>query len=437
VPPIADVPKARRPATLLVLSQVYVPDPASVGQHMADAAAEMVRRGHRVVVLTARRGYDDPSVRYAKREVLDGVEVSRLPLSSLGKGSIPIRLLGGALFLAQAVIRGLFLRRLDFVLVSTSPPMCGLAALAIAAVRRVPIKYWVMDLNPDQMIALGKLRESSVLVRLFDAFNRAILRRADDVVALDRFMAERLLRKEEIRGALAVLPPWPLEDHLEPVPREENPFRQAHGLTDRFVVMYSGNHGPSNPVGTILRAAERLRSESSLVFAFVGGGIGKVEIEETIRRGASNVLSLPYQPLSQIRYSLSAADVHLVTVGDAVVGIVHPCKVYGAMAVGRPIVLLGPCPCHVSDLIDAYRIGWRIEHGDVDGAVRTLREIRATPPAELARMGERAREAVRAKLSKHALCGGLCDVLERGVIVPRSGGQGSSIALRTDTITWT
>ena len=50
--------------TLLVLSQVYVPDPASVGQHMADAAQSMAARGYRVRVLTAGRGYDDPSVKY-------------------------------------------------------------------------------------------------------------------------------------------------------------------------------------------------------------------------------------------------------------------------------------------------------------------------------------------------------------------------------------
>src|SRR5262245_32534359 len=413
--------------TLLVLSQVYVPDPASVGQHMADAAEEMARRGHRVIVLTSRNGYDDPSVRYEARETLRGVDVRRLPFSSFGKGSIPIRLLAGALYLAQAVARALFVRPLDCVLVSTSPPMCGVAGLLIAAVRRVPLKYWVMDLNPDQMVALGKLREGSLTARVFDFFNRMLLRHADDVVVLDRFMAERLARKGEIRGRLTILPPWPLDDHLEPVAHESNPFRKNEGLDGTFVVMYSGNHGPSNPVATILAAASVLERDPGLRFLFVGGGIGKAEIEGVIRAGAANVRSLPYQPLSRIRYSLSAADVHLVTVGDGVVGIVHPCKVYGAMAVGRPILLLGPSPSHVSDLLEEHRIGWRVDHGDVAGAVHVLEEIRRTTDEERADMGRRGLEAIRSRLSKRALCGALCDVLERGL------GQGPSIALRTDT----
>jgi glycosyltransferase involved in cell wall biosynthesis len=401
--------------TLLVLSQVYVPDPASVGQHMADAAEEMVRRGHRVVVLTARNGYDDPSVRYERRETLRGVDVRRLRFSSFGKGSIGIRLLAGALFLVQAVARGLFVRDLEGVLVSTSPPMCGLAGLLVAKLRRVPLKYWVMDLNPDQMIALGKVRPDSLAVRVFDSMNRVLLRRADDVVVLDRFMAERLSRKGAIAGTLTVLPPWPLDDHLEPVPHESNPFRKAHGLDGKFTLMYSGNHGPSNPIRTILDAAEALREDPSLLFLFVGGGIGKKEVERAIDEGSANVRSLPYQPLPEIRFSLSAADVHLVTVGDGVVGIVHPCKVYGAMAVGRPILLLGPSPSHVSDLLEEYRIGWRVDHGDVAGAVRVLEEIRRSPAEERARMGLRALDAVRSRLSKRTLCGALCDVVERGL----------------------
>src|SRR5438477_8303351 len=88
--------------TLLVLSQVFLPDPASVGQHMADVAIEMARRGHRVLVYAANRGYEDPSRKYAPREMIHGVEVRRLPLSSFGKRRILTRLLGTAIFMLQA-----------------------------------------------------------------------------------------------------------------------------------------------------------------------------------------------------------------------------------------------------------------------------------------------------------------------------------------------
>ena len=37
------------------VTQVYVPDPNATGQHLADVAEELARRGHEVVVYTSNR----------------------------------------------------------------------------------------------------------------------------------------------------------------------------------------------------------------------------------------------------------------------------------------------------------------------------------------------------------------------------------------------
>ncbi|MFG0285667.1 MAG: glycosyltransferase family 4 protein [Phycisphaerales bacterium JB039] len=401
-----------RPRTLLVISQVYVPDPASVGQHMHDVAVEMARRGWRVIVYTSARGYEDPTAHYPARETVDGVEVRRLPLSSLGKKTIRARVAGGLLFIGQATLRALLAPRGSRMLISTSPPMCAAAAMAVSTLRRFPIVYWVMDMNPDQAVVMGKARAGSAPVRALDTLNRMILRRASEVVALDRFMADRLHRKRDVTDKLSIMPPWPHEDALEVVEHEHNPFRARHGLDGKFVIMYSGNHSPANPLDTLLAAAERLRDRKDIVFMFVGGGLAKREVDAAVAAGAPNIVSLPYQPMSELRYSLSAADCHVVTLGDDVVGMVHPCKVYGAMAVARPVLFFGPHPSHVSDLIDAHQIGAQVSHGDVDGAVRAIEAMCAAAPEARRAMGERAREAVRRSLSKNALCGRFCDVVE-------------------------
>jgi hypothetical protein len=148
------LPRPGGESTLMVLSHVYPPDPASVGQHMADVAAAMVGRGHRVVVLTSDRGYDDPGQRFPRREHMKGAEVRRLPFFSFGRRSIVIRVLGGLSFALQAVWAGLRLQRIEGVLVSTSPPLAQLAGLLVSWTRRVPLILWVMDLNPDQLFAL-------------------------------------------------------------------------------------------------------------------------------------------------------------------------------------------------------------------------------------------------------------------------------------------
>ncbi len=140
------------------------------------------------------------------------------------------------------------------------------------------------------------------------------------------------------------------------------------------------------------------------------------------------MLSLPYQPLARIKFSLSAANVHVVTLGKEMAGIIHPCKIYGAMAVGRPVLLIGPRPSHAADLIDRHQIGWQVDHGDIDGAVELLRRISSLPPASLAEMGQRARAAVRENYGKRALCEAFCDVVE-SAIAPAALADAASTGL--------
>jgi colanic acid biosynthesis glycosyl transferase WcaI len=400
--------------TLVVLSQVYVPDPTSVGQHMHDAAAEMARRGLRVVVFTADRGYEDSSRRYPRHEVIDDVHVVRTPWSSFGKSSVASRLAGGGIFMSEATLLAAALVRVDGVLVSTSPPMCGLAGAALNRLRGVPMTFWAMDVNPDQIVAAGGLAPDALPVRAFEWINRETLSRTRSVVALDRFMAARLRSKVDVQDKIHVLPPWPHVDAAEPpLPHADNPFRAQRGWASKFVVMYSGNLSPVHPVTTVLEAARRMQSDQRFVFAFIGGGSGRAEIERFVaEHGLLNIVTLPYQPMSALRESLSAADVHLVSMGNEMVGIVHPCKIYGAMAVARPVLVLGPERCHLSEIVREHGIGAQVEHGDVDGAERTLRALADVPTGELAAMGLRGLAAVNAQYSKSALCGRFCDLLE-------------------------
>jgi glycosyltransferase involved in cell wall biosynthesis len=377
----------------------------------------MARRGHRVKVYTSNRGYEDPSRKYAARENLYGVDVHRLPLSSFGKKSILTRIVGTASFMAQCFFTALLTPRLGGIFFSTSPPLVGVIACTVGFLRRVPVAYWAMDLNPDQLIALGKVKPTDFTARFLEAVNRFILRRSNLVVALDRFMADRLAARGVPDSKMLVQPPWPHEEHIEDVDRATNPFRAQHGLTpDRFVVMYSGNHSPSNPLKTLLDAAVRLKDDASVEFLFVGGGLGKREVEEYIgAHGLKHARSLPYQPISELRYSLSAADVHVVSLGEGMVGIIHPCKVYGAMTVGRPILFFGPRPSHVSDLLDAHAIGTHVAHGDVDGAVEAIRRLRDLPESARREIGLSARQVLRASLSQSLLCGRLCDAMEQAL----------------------
>jgi len=224
-----------------------------------------------------------------------------------------------------------------------------------------------MDLNPDEAIAAGWLREKSFTERVLSRMLSYSLKRAAVVVALDRFMKDRIEAKGIESEKIRVVPPWAHDDHVrfDSVGREE--FRKLHGLSNKFVVMYSGNHSPCHPLDTLLEAAERLADRDEIAFCFVGGGSEFKKVQERVRDcNLLNVLCLPYQPFEKLSASLSAADLHVVVMGDRYVGIVHPCKVYNVLAVGAPLLYIGPVESHVNDIMRQANSGaYAAVHGDV------------------------------------------------------------------------
>ncbi|WP_269542316.1 glycosyltransferase family 4 protein [Cerasicoccus fimbriatus] len=399
---------------LLLISQVYVPDPAAVGQYMADAAEEMAARGWEVTVLTADRGYDNPEEQFPRQEVLNGVRIRRLPFSSLGKGSIKQRLAGQLLFCLQAFLHGLFMRKPDAVLVTTSPPMGSGVAVALRWLRRVKVKFWVMDINPDQVVVQKILPESHPMVKAFEWLNRRALAASADVISLDRFMLATMKRKLPTAPCQHhEIPPWPMENHLERIEHAQNSFRTKHGLDDKLVVMYSGNHSVVHPLGTVIQAALQMQDCDKVMFVFIGGGLGKEDVDAAIEQHQpKNMLSLPYQPLDQIRYSLSAADVHLVSMGEKMVGVVHPCKFYNALSLAKPILLLGPSECHVGDVLREHDCGWRVNHGDVDAAETLFRTLVKMDSSAIELKGRNGRELVESHLGKSVLINQFAEVLD-------------------------
>jgi glycosyltransferase involved in cell wall biosynthesis len=142
-------------------------------------------------------------------------------------------------------------------------------------------------------------------------------------------------------------------------------------------------------------------------------------VDGTIREhGLTNSISLPYQPMSELKYSLSAADVHVVSMGNEMAGIIHPCKIYGAMAVGRPVLYLGPKPSHISDILQDHAFGWHVAHGDLEGMKQRISAILDTPAEQLRTMGKLAQEVLQRSLSQEILQTRLGDRLEKVFPVP-------------------
>jgi colanic acid biosynthesis glycosyl transferase WcaI len=359
---------------ILLLNQCFYPDVVSTAQHLTDLATALASRGHDVTVISSDRGYDDPATRFARREEWNGIEIIRIPSLSLGKKSRWRRAFNFGSFLLLCSLRLLTMRRFDVVVALTSPPLISFLAALFVKLKGGSFYFWVMDLNPDEAIAAGWLDRDSATTRLLERMLNYSFHEADRMIVLDRFMKERIVAKGVDAARIAIVSPWSHDDEVSYSEAGREVFRRQNGLADKFVVMYSGNHSPCHPLDTLLAAALALKARTELVFCFIGGGSEQVKVQALASQHAlKNVKCLPYQPLSELSSSLSAADLHVVVMGEAFVGIVHPCKVYNIMSIGAPILYIGPEPSHVTDIASQGKFFLR-RHGDVEAVTTAILE---------------------------------------------------------------
>ena len=356
----------------LLLNQCFYPDVVATAQHLTDLATELSARGHDVTVVASDRGYDDLSIRFPRREVWNNIRIIRIPSLSLGKSSRWRRALNFGSFAVVCALRLLLLGRFDVVVALTSPPLISFLGALLVRLRGGRFCFWVMDLNPDEAIAAGWLHEQSLVARVLQRMLRYSFRHADRTIVLDRFMEERVLAKGCEPQRVSVIPPWSHDDAVRFSESGREAFRRKHGFADRFVVMYAGNHSPCHPLDTLLQAALKVQTREGIVFCFIGGGSEHAKVKEFAREHSlHNIRTLPYQPLYELSGSLSAADLHVVVMGDAFVGIVHPSKIYNIISIGSPALYIGPRPSHITDLASQSLAGEIVlaQHGDVDGVV--------------------------------------------------------------------
>ena len=342
---------------VLLLNQCFHPDVVATAQQLTDLAVGLVKEGHRVTVVTSDRGYDDPSQSFPRRETWEGIDIIRIRSLSLGKDARWRRAASFASFLINCTLKLCTLPRFDCVVALTSPPLISLIGSIFVRLRGGRFFFWVMDLNPDEAIAAGWLKENSVTARVLSRVLRYSLLRAEKVIALDHFMKQRLVDKGVAPDRVVVLPPWAHDDTVRYDEEGRRAFRERHNLTEKFVVMYAGNHSPCHPLDTLLESARHLSEGDSkqavIAFCFIGGGSEQKKVREfSARHRLENILCLPYQPVEMLAASLSAADLHTIVMGDRFVGIVHPCKLYNILSVGSPFLYIGPNESHISEIVE-------------------------------------------------------------------------------------
>ncbi|HLG19333.1 MAG TPA: glycosyltransferase family 4 protein [Bdellovibrionota bacterium] len=370
---------------ILVINQYFPPDRAATALLLGQLTADL-SRSENMTVVCAQPTYN-PDSRIS--ENLSRVQMMRIPMLPFSRSNLFVRVINYFLFLFGAVFRTMFLPRHDILLCWTDPPLVGLIGALVSAVKGGTFVFVSQDVYPEIAAAVGKMSDpiSRSILRWASSI---ILNRAAAVVAVGEDMKKRLAAKGCPFRKIHVIPNWQDLEALKPT--DPTIFRKANGIPESaFVVMHSGNIGFSQDLETLLAAAQATRDEPDIQFVIVGDGARKNHFEAQAKRmELGNVRFLPYQPGDHLAESLSAADLHYVSLDPKLTGYIVPSKIYGILAVARPVLANVQPGSEVDRIVRSAGCGV-VCPPDADEIAKAIRQLRADPH-NLKRIGQKGRE---------------------------------------------
>lgn len=382
---------------ILIVSQVFWPDTASTAQHLYDLAEILYNKGIEVEVISSINAYEDKSIRFKKNEIVNGIKVKRVRNSSLGKSNFFFRIcdfftFNFLIFFKLAFISG---ARYDKVLGMTSPPLVSFIGSLICKLKKIEFCYWVMDLQPELSIYSGLIKKKSLTSKFLTFLGDYTIKNASKIIVLDKYMKLYLVQRGGQPDKIFISEVWSVVPELYEGNRLDNPFRIEHKLGNKIVIMYSGNHSYVHPLDTLLQTAYELKDDDRFLFLFIGGGVRKSDVTTFKEKfNLSNIIQLPYQPRSQIHYSLGSADLQVVIMGENLVGFTHPNKIYGAMYLKKPVLYVGQHNSHIGDILNDLNGNIAVEHKQTCQLIKLLLNFVEHSEEIVSEIGESNRDYV-------------------------------------------
>ncbi len=367
---------------ILLLSENFPPEVNAVASRVYERAVYWALDGHDVTILTCFPNFPQGRLHEGWRQSwchvsnVDGMRVVRVPTYISRNEGFVRRTLDFVSFMLSAVLIAPRLAAPDVVVGSSPQFFAAVAAWIIAKLKRRPFVFEIADLWPASVRAVGAMRNERML-DWFESFELFLYRQSASVVALTGAFKRDLLRRGIAQEKIHVIVNGVDLARYAPLPRNET-VQQELGVGDRFVVGYVGTLGMAHGLENVLDAAHELRDTPEVTFLFVGDGACRAPLERNAKnRGLSSVIFAGQQVKEQIAAYWSVCDVALVHLrDDPVFGDVIPSKMFEAMAMGLPILLVAP-PGEASSIVDAEGAGVCVRAGDPKALAATVRRLHA------------------------------------------------------------
>jgi glycosyltransferase involved in cell wall biosynthesis len=383
---------------ILLIHQAFAALDEPGGTRHHELARHLTRRGHQVTVIASPVSYltGTETMRRMRKQVDDlGVTILRSYTLPALHRSFLWRVFSFLSFMFSSFINGLFVRRVDLVWGTTPPIFQGPTAWLLARLKGVPFLLEVRDLWPAFAVAVGVLKNKTV-IRLSEGLERFLYRHADQVVVNSPGFVQHV----KAHGAREVtLVPNGADPAMFDPHDDGAAFRRKFGLEDSFVVLYAGAHGLSNDLDVVLDAADNLREEPGIRIVLLGSGKEKARLQaEAEKRGLENLVFLPPVPKTDMPAALAGAHACLAILKPLeLYQTTYPNKVFDYMAAGRPVILA--IDGVIRAVVEEAEAGVYVPPGDPQALVETIRNL-VKNPEKCRKMGRNGRTLVESEFSR-------------------------------------
>ncbi len=359
--------KKQEKKSILFLSHYFWPEEMATSVLLSGIAFKLKQAEYMVDGLAGQPAYLLVKKLLPKMVEHNGVCIKRVWSTKLNKNTTIGRIINTASFTLSALFNLLFRRQADVLITVTNPPLLLWVACVNNLIRGTKYVLIIHDVYPDVAVKLGKIKEGSMIEKLWKKLNRFSYARASKIVVLGSCMkavidAEISKHHQE---KIEVIENWADGNFIKPYPRENHPQLIEWGLNDKFVVQYSGNLGLFHDFETMLGAAKILKDNKKVHFLFIGEGGQLPNIQHVIdKHKLKNITLKPFQPFEKLPLTLTACDLALISLKEEITGLCVPSKLYGVLASGKAVISIADKKTETSREIIKNDCGENVYPGD-------------------------------------------------------------------------
>jgi glycosyltransferase involved in cell wall biosynthesis len=380
-----------------LISQVFYPDEVSTAGLFTNLCSVIAEDNYEVVVWSAQPSYSKH--RHQPRKLVHKrIKIHYLGSTSFDKDKIIGRLTNIISFSISVSLKLLFSRDKSPVFTHTTPPPLGIIVSFICFIKRRSFVYILLDIFPEGLIRLGKVSGANLFIRFWHFMFISSLKKSKKIIVLGRDMMNWLWKvNPKDMSKVEYIPHWQNDNLIFPAGFDDNEFVTKYNLHDKFVLQYSGNMGLWNDMEPFGKAVNM--NIKDILYMFVGGGLRKNELLRSFSLSEQkNVLFLPFQPAEKLGSILTACHAGLVSLRNGLEGMAVPCKIYGILAAGVPVIAMVPENSEIAFIVREENCGYVIHPNDLNGLIKAIIELKSNQKLR-ALMGNNGRRAFEQKYS--------------------------------------